>query len=84
MRILRGCMPGQKESQLYTYPLVNQDFSGMSSDMRFAAAVAETGKLYAPNVVRIMSAGTCELYTRNELGLNPNDFVYWSITYITA
>ena len=52
--------------------------------MEYRTAVAETGKLYAPNVVRIMSAGTCELYTRNELGLNPNDFVYWSITYITA
>ena len=39
---LRAKVPGQKESQLYTYPLVNQDFSGMSSDMRFAAAVAET------------------------------------------
>ena len=39
---LRAKVPGHQESQLYTYPLVNREFTGMSNDMRFAAAVAET------------------------------------------
>ena len=52
--------------------------------MEYRTAVAEAGKTYAPNIVRIYDTGVHELYTRNELGLNLNDFAYWSITYITA
>ena len=34
-------MPGQKESQLYTYPLTGEVSAELSADSRFAAAVAE-------------------------------------------
>ena len=39
---LRAKVPGESESQLFTYPLLDNMSGGMSNDMRFAAAVAET------------------------------------------
>ena len=39
---LRAKVPGQTESQLYTYPLIAHVSEELSNDMRFAAAVAET------------------------------------------
>ena len=38
---LRAKVPGQKESQLYTYPLTGEVSAELSADSRFAAAVAE-------------------------------------------
>ena len=39
---IRAKVPGQKESQLYTYPLLGLVAEEMSDDSRFAAAIAET------------------------------------------
>ena len=46
---LRAKVPGETESQLYTYPLTGAVAETMSDDMRFAAAVAETAMCLRDN-----------------------------------
>ena len=77
---LRAKVPGEKESTLYTYPLIGESSQRMSKDMLFAAGIAETSMTLRDSDYKGSStyAGALELLRASAPNGDPyrEEFVY--------
>ena len=77
---LRAKVPGQSESQLYSYPLIRFASAELSNDMKFAAAIAETSMCLRDSEYKGTSSytGALDLLRSSEPSGDPykEEFVY--------